>query len=345
MKCVYGRHILLSVLAIFILTVPCLAFGEPEDFDVWLSSFREEARAMGISEETLDAALSGIRPIQKVIELDRNQPEFKKDFWDYIDVRVSENRISQGMKLLLEHEELLERIQYRYGVPSRFLVAIWGLESNYGRTQGKFPVIGSLVTLAHDERRSDFFRAQLLNALVIVDEGHIGVSEMLGSWAGAMGQIQFMPSTFVSYATDGNNDGRKDIWQSFPDIFESAAHYLAEAGWERGYTWGREVLIPAGFQSSLASLETGKLLSEWQEMGVRRINGDNLPDADIKAYLVLPAGNEGPAFLVYENYKAILKWNRSHFYAIAVGHLADRLTGRSPLQSSRTSGQGKDRTD
>jgi membrane-bound lytic murein transglycosylase B len=328
MKCAYSRHILVSILAICILTVPCLTFGESEDFDVWISGLREEARTMGISEKTLDAALRGIRPIQKVIDLDRNQPEFKKDFRDYLDARVSEKRIRQGKKLLLEHGELLEK-----------------LESNYGRNQGNFPVIASLVTLAHDERRSDFFRAQLLNALMIIDEGHIGASDMLGSWAGAMGQIQFMPSTFVRHATDGNNDGRKDIWQSYPDIFESAAHYLAEAGWERGYTWGREVLIPEGFEFSLAGLETGKLLSEWQEMGVRRTNGDNLPDADIKAYLVLPAGNGGPSFLVYENYKAILKWNRSHLYAIAVGHLADRLTGRSPLQSRRTSGERKDQTD
>jgi membrane-bound lytic murein transglycosylase B len=337
MKRGYGRNILLFMLAVCILTVPCLTFGDTDDFDIWLSNLREEARTMGISEETLDTALSGIKPIQKVIDLDRNQPEFKKDFRDYIDVRVSEKRINQGKKLLLEHGDVLERVQYRYGVPSRFLVAIWGLESNYGRNQGNFPVIGSLVTLAHDERRGDFFRVQLLNALMIIDEGHIGASDMLGSWAGAMGQIQFMPSTFVNYAADGNNDGRKDIWRSFPDIFESAAHYLAEAGWERGYTWGREVLIPAGFQSSLAGLETGKLLSEWQEMGVRRVNGDNLPDADIKAYLILPAGNGGPAFLVYDNYKVIMKWNRSHFYAIAVGHLADRLTGRGPLQSIRTS--------
>jgi membrane-bound lytic murein transglycosylase B len=318
-------------IVVFFLIVPSISSSLDNDFTVWLEELKAEARAKGISDETLNSALAGLQPIPRVIELDRNQPELQQDFWSYLGKRISENRIQQGRGLLREHRELLEKIRDRYGVPPRFLVAIWGLETSFGNYLGRFPVIGSLATLAYDERRSDFFRAELINALTIVDEGHIKAADMLGSWAGAMGQVQFMPSTFVLYAKDADNDGRKDIWHSYPDIFESAANYLAGSGWKRGFNWGRQVLLPPGINLELTGLDMEKTLSEWQEMGVRRINGDNLPEVDIKASLILPDGNDEPAFLVYENYRVILKWNRSHLYAITVGHLADRLIGKAPL--------------
>ncbi|UCF87621.1 MAG: lytic murein transglycosylase [Nitrospiraceae bacterium] len=325
------RQLAVLFIAVFLLFVPSVSSSLDSDFAVWLEELKAEARAKGISDETLDFALTGLQPIPRVIKLDRNQPELKQDFQSYLNMRISEDRIKQGRKLLMEHRELLEKIKDRYGVPPRYLVAIWGLETSFGKYLGDFPVIGSLATLAYDERRSDFFRAELINALTIVDEGHIKAADMLGSWAGAMGQVQFMPSTFVLYATDADKDGRKDIWNSYPDIFESAANYLAKSGWERGFIWGRQVMLPPGINFKLAGLDTEKTLSEWQGMGLRRINGNNLPEGDIKASLILPDGNDAPAFLVYPNYRVIMKWNRSHHYAITVGHLADRIIGKAPL--------------
>ncbi len=311
------------------------ASAEDDAFSQWLADLRIEAAEKGISETTLDSALTGLSPIERVIELDRHQPEFKLDFWTYQGKVVSSWRIRRGRELLDKHRSLLEKVSKQYGVPPRFLVAFWGIETNFGKTLGSFPVINSLVTLAYDPRRSSFFRRELLNALKIVDEGHIKAGDMMGSWAGAMGQVQFMPSTFVRYSMDADGDGRKDIWQTLPDIMESASNFLAQSGWQRGVTWGREVRLPSGFDSSLAGLETVKPLAQWQALGVRKIEGGNLPAVNMKASLVLPAKQESPAFLVYTNYRVIMRWNRSHYYAVAVGHLADRLIGMGPLKSKR----------
>jgi membrane-bound lytic murein transglycosylase B len=214
-------------------------------------------------------------------------------------------------------------------------VAFWGLETNFGDYLGSFPVVGSLATLAHDPRRSEFFRSELLAALSIIDDGNISAAEMIGSWAGAMGQPQFMPSTFVRFAVDADADGRRDIWHSLPDVFASAANFLAKSGWRGDETWGREVRLPAGFDLELTGLEVEKTLAAWQILGVRKANGDDLPRVDMKGSLILPAGHAGPAFLVYSNYRTILQWNRSDLYAIAVGHLADRIAGKGPLVATR----------
>ena len=326
------RFPVILFVALLILFMNSIASSAAEDFDHWLAGLRSEALSLGISVDTLDAALTGLKPDPRVIELDRRQPEFTQDFWKYLDTRVSENRIATGRRLLREHRNLLEKIRYQYGVQPHFLVAIWGLESNYGRYHGKHNIINSLATLAHDERRSRFFRKELLHALSIIDEGHIDVTAMKGSWAGAMGQVQFMPSSFVSFAVDANGDGRKDIWNSLPDIFESAANYLAGAGWSRSYTWGREALLPPGFGLDIIGLDTKKSLAEWQETGVRLIDGQDLPEEKIEASLLQPAGSDGPVFLVYNNYRAILKWNNSHHYAMSVSHLADRLIGKGALR-------------
>jgi membrane-bound lytic murein transglycosylase B len=276
-----------------------------------------------------------LQPIPRVIELDRRQPEFTQTFWRYLDARVTEGRIKRGRQLLAEHKDLLDRIERRYRVQPRFLVAFWALETNFGDYLGSFPVIGSLATLAHDPRRSDFFRSQLLAALTILDEGHITVDSMFGSWAGAMGQPQFMPSTFVRFAVDEDGDNRRDIWHSLPDVFGSAANFLSKSGWQGDKTWGREVRLPEDFDLDLAGLHIEKTLTAWQILGIHKINGDALPRVNIKASVVLPAGHGGPAFLVYKNYRTIMVWNRSDLYAIAVGHLADRLVGRNPLQTAR----------
>ena len=306
-----------------------------EDFSEWLEGLRQEARAKGISEAILHEALDDLQPIPRVIELDRRQPEFTQTFWRYLDARVTEGRIERGRMLLELHAELLGSIEKQYGVQPRFLVAFWGLETNFGDYLGSFPVIGSLATLAHDPRRSDFFRSELLAALSILDGRHITASEMLGSWAGAMGQPQFMPSTFVRFAVDADGDGRRDIWHSLPDVFASAANFLSESGWQGDKTWGREVRLPPGFNLGLTGLEVEKNLAAWQALGIRKVNGDDLPRVNMKASLILPAGHAGPAFLVYNNYRTTLQWNRSDLYAIAVGHLADRIAGKSPLVTAR----------
>ena len=306
-----------------------------EEFSSWLEELRQEARAKGISESTLHEALDNLDPIPRVIELDRRQPEFTQTFWRYLDSRVTEKRIERGRTLLKKHKELFDTIERRYGVQPRFLVAFWGLETNFGDYLGSFSVIGSLATLAHDPRRSDFFRSELLAALSIIEDGHISAANMLGSWAGAMGQPQFMPSTFVRYAVDGDSDGRQDIWYTLLDVFASAANFLSESGWQGDKTWGREVKIPSDFNLELTGKKVKKTLAAWQNLGVRKITGQELPKVDIEASLILPAGHAGPAFLVYNNFHTILRWNRSDFYAIAVGYLADRIIGRRPLLSFR----------
>ncbi len=314
-----------------------LAVAQTAAFPVWLEALRVEAIQSGISAATANAALADVTPVERIIELDRNQPEFKLDFWDYLDGMVSASRIEQGRMHLDEHRELLEGVASRYGIPPHILVAAWGIESNFGRTQGKIPVIGALVTLAYDERRAAFFRAELLHALRILDEGHISLEDMQGSWAGAMGQLQFMPSTFIDYARDGDGDGRKDIWNSAADAVVSAANFMASSGWQRGIIWGREVRVPDVFDAGLAGLETSKSLAEWQSLGVRTIAGDDLPNVAIDGSVVLPSDYTEPAFLVYENYRTIMRWNRSHLFAISLGHLADRISGKPALQSNRVS--------
>lgn len=305
------------------------------DFSVWLEGVKQEARALGIQDATLDAAFQGAKPIERVLELDRRQPEFTRTFWGYLDSFVPRQRIDRGRELLARHGPLLRRVADRYGVQPRFLVAFWGVETNFGDYTGGFPVIGAVSTLAHDTRRSEFFRAELLHALRILDEGHIAPGAMKGSWAGAMGQPQFMPSTFAGYAVDGNGDGRKDIWTDLEDVFSSAANYLASIGWDDSETWGREVRLPGGFDLTLVGQGMPRSIAEWQTLGVRRANGADLPVADIEGSIVLPAGHKGPAFLVYGNFEAIMTWNRSVFYALAVGHFSDRLKGLGPLVATR----------
>ena len=301
-------------------------------FQDWLRSFRLVALKKGIGQTTLDSTLTGLRPNPRIIELDRRQPEFSQTFWRYLSRRVTQDRIRRGRDLLKKHGALLQRIETRYGVPPRFLVSFWGLESNFGDYTGKMPVIQSIATLAYNPRRRRFFTGELIAALRIIERGDMSPT-VQGSWAGAMGQTQFMPSTYLRYAVDGDGDGRRDLWKSFADIFSSSSNFLAKVGWKREQTWGREVRLPVGFEFEQSGLKNRRPLSEWQNLGIRRTNGRDLPTVDIKAALVLPAGYKGPAFLVYRNFRTIMIWNRSIYYAIAVGRLADRIIGKGPLEA------------
>ncbi len=307
------------------------ASAEDANFSSWMKSFRVEAMEKGISQETLDRALGGIAPLPRVIELDRSQPEFKLTFEEYLSKVVSPTRKRIAAQKLAEHDELLTKISQKYGVQKRYLVTFWGVETSFGKYLGSFNVPQSLATLAFDGRRSDYFRGELLNALTILEQGHIAPEDMKGSWAGAMGQSQFMPSSFLNYAVDWDGDGRRDIWASKADVFASSANYLAKAGWRDDITWGREVKLPSGLQvkgksaMALADAKTQMQLAEWASAGVRSVDGSALPTRALQARLVMPSGDEGRAFLVYSNFDSILRWNRSNYYALAIGLLSDTL--------------------
>jgi membrane-bound lytic murein transglycosylase B len=295
-------------------------------FAAWLENLRSEALAAGISLTTLDTALADIEePLPRVIDLDRKQPESLQTLESYVAARVSETRIGTGRKMMKRYSSWLGRVEQKSAVQRRFLVALWGIETNYGAQTGGFSVVHSLVTLAYDERRGPYFRKELLAALRILDAGHIPFERMRGSWAGAMGQCQFMPTSFLSYAVDGDGDGRIDIWNSVPDVLASSANYLARAGWKNDQTWGRPVKLPQNFDVSLAGLQTRLPLARWQALGVRSSNGSALPGRGLEASLLIPDGPEGPAYLVYDNFRALLTWNRSISFAVAVGLLSDRV--------------------
>ncbi len=304
-----------------------LAGAAAQPFGQWLEELRAEARERGISKKILETALSDLEPIERVIELDRQQPEFTLTFQEYRERVVPQSRIDRGRRMMAEHRELLEEIGGEYGVQPRFIVALWGIETDFGRVTGGFPIIDSLATLAHDGRRSEYFRGELFNALQILDEGHITVDEMKGSWAGAMGQSQFMPSSFLNFAVDYTGDGRRDIWHTREDVFASAANYLARSGWRDDMTWGRQVRLPDGFDPNLAGLDHRKRIGQWQELGVRRADGSNLPGRQLMASIIIPDENDPEtAFMVYENFRTTLKWNRSNYFALAVGLLSDAIS-------------------
>ena len=316
-----------------LLAVPIQAQAQTleQSFDEWITALRAEAIALGISEATL-AALDQLEPVSRVLELDNSQPEFVQTFTHYLGLRVTEAQIERGQSLLRQHAALLEEVRSRYGVQPHYLAAFWAIESNFGRNTGGFSVLQALATLAYDPRRAEFFRRELLTALQIIDDGHIAADSMSGSWAGAMGQLQFLPSVFYSYGVDGDNDGRIDIWNSLPDIFHSAANFLSESGWRGDERWGREVILPVNFDFRLSGTGTRKRLQEWQELGIIQTSGAPIPVADMDASIVLPVGAAGPAFLAYDNYRTTLVYNPSTFYALTVGHLADRFTGSAAIQ-------------
>ncbi|MGP9653937.1 lytic murein transglycosylase [Halomonas sp. H2] len=297
------------------------------NFQQWLAEFRQYAMGQGVSEATLSSALDGIRYRERVIELDGFQPEFVRPIWEYLDTAVSSTRITTGREKFADHRDTALQMQQRFGVPAEIIVAIWGIESNYGSNFGDFSTLESLATLAYDGRRRDFAQGELLAALRIIDEGDIAAEQMKGSWAGAMGHTQFIPSSFEAYAVDGDGDGRRDIWGSIPDVMASTANYLDNAGWQTGQPWGVEVRLPQGFDYAQTERRSS---ADWRQQGVHAQQGE-LPDFD-SAAIVVPAGAEGPAFLVGANFRAILRYNNATSYALAVATLADAIAQRAGIQ-------------
>jgi membrane-bound lytic murein transglycosylase B len=319
------------------LAAPALA--AQEDFGQCRERLAETAVARGISPATATSILETVEPLERVISADRDQPEFVQDFASYLGARVTAARVTLGRTLYATHRELFDQLEAAYGVPGQYLVAFWGIESSFGRNIGDVPVFNSLATLACDPRRADYFTSEFVNALTIVERGEAEPGEMVGSWAGAMGQTQFMPSIYLAHAVDGDGDGHANIWQSSADALTSSAAYVASLGWATGYRWGREVRLPAGFDYVLAGLDRPQALSAWRAAGIVGTDGNPVPALPIDAALVVPAGSDGPAFLVYDNFQVIMRYNRSEFFALTIGHLADRIAGGGGLERPAPQGE------
>src|SRR5436190_15014012 len=301
------------------------AIGAESDFSSFLAGLRRDALAQGVRPGTVDLAFRYIQFLPRVIELDQHQPDHTLSFAEFITKVVNPQRIEDARRNLAENLGLLQRVQQRFGVQPRFIVALWGVESDFGKTQGSYSVPAALATLAYEGRRGPMFRGELITSLKIIDQGHIRADNMLGSWAGAMGQCQFMPSTFLSYAVDFDGDGRRDIWTDRADVLGSIANYLARLGWRGNEGWGREVLVPGNFDTRLSGLETRHPIGEWSRLGVRPAGGAPFTGREPDASVVLPDGLGGTALLVYDNFRAIMRWNKSTKFAAAVGYLADGI--------------------
>lgn len=309
------------------------------EFQQYLTNLKQEAIAKGYDTQLIEQAFATASYKEKVISADKNQPEVKETLETYLPKRVPQWKIDRARKLYKENQEVLEKVAKDFGVQARFIVAIWGLESNFGAIQGGHNVISSLVTLAFDGRREALYKRQLWAALDILKSGHITLDKFKGSWAGAMGQTQFMPTSFNAYAVDYNNDGRKDIWTTKEDAFASIANYLKQEGWNDNLTWGRQVQLPADFDNQYI-LKRGtktrkqwleywnkseRSLADWQALGVRRVDGSDLPTVAVDAALVMPDDINGRMYLAYDNYKVFMHWNRSYYFATSVGYLSDRI--------------------
>lgn len=311
-----------------------ITVGSAAGFTVWVNDFIGRAAAQGIDSGVLRAAFAGVTYDPSVIEKDRNQGEFVKPIWDYLDKAVSDERVANGRKALKRHRKLLEQIEATYGVEKEVVVAVWGLESSYGANRGNLPLIQSLATLAYDGRRGRFFEQQLLAALEIIQAGNVAPANMTGSWAGAMGHTQFIPTSYLAFAVDFTGDGRRDIWSDDPaDALASTAAYLARSGWTTGRLWGAEVQLPADFDVDLTGDGVRKSAADWTALGVRDMAGRRLPDHG-PASILLPAGARGAAFIIYPNFRAIERYNAADAYVIAIGHLSDRLKGGAPIQAA-----------
>ncbi len=315
---------LILALSLALGSVPALA----QDLGDFEQEIREAAEAAGVSDRTIDRSLNNFQPIERVIELDRKQPETTQSFDQYAARVVTDSRIDRGQTLLAQNHDLLARIESDYGVTPSILIALWGVESSFGSTMGDYQVIPSLATLAYEGRRHDFFKGELIKAMQIVDAGDVPFEQMTGSWAGAMGQVQFMPSTFLAYAVDYTGSGRRDIWHSNADALASAANYLSHCGWHAGELWGREVTLPTRFDMAWVGPDKAQPVDVWRRIGVRQIDGDPLPDSTIPGSLIMPDGPSGRAFLAYNNFKALMRWNRSTYFVTAIGLISNGIEGR-----------------
>jgi membrane-bound lytic murein transglycosylase B len=308
------------------------AQARPAEFQRWIEGFRPRALSAGITPGTFDRAFGSVTFLPDVIERDRSQPEFTRPIWTYLDSAVSDTRIENGRAALRDHGRVLDEIAARFGVEREIVVAVWGLESSYGTLRGSTSVISAMATLAHDGRRRDFFETQLIAALRILQAGDTTPERMVGSWAGAMGHTQFIPTSYLAYAVDFRGDGRRDIWSDDPaDALASAANYLARHGWVRGQPPVVEVVLPRGFDMRAAG--SRRDVAAWRAAGVEAVGGARLP-ASGNAELFFPAGVRGPAFLTFENFRVIKRYNNSDAYALAIAHLADRLRGAGPIRGA-----------
>ncbi|MGH6878145.1 MAG: lytic murein transglycosylase [Rhizomicrobium sp.] len=303
-------------------------------FRTFVAGFRTTAVHAGIDPQIYDASVAGIVRNPRVEELNLEQPEFVKPVWAYLDSAVSPERIVAGQAKLIANADMLNAIEQRFGVQKDILVAIWGIESDYGEEMGSFDIFEALATLAYEGPRSDFGRRELLDALRIEQQEHFAPAEMTSSWAGAFGQTQFVPSAFLRYAVDGDGDGKRDLWHSPADALASAANLLAQSGWERGAPWGYEVVLPPSFPYELADLDRLDSITAWRNLGVRAAGGWALPVSDARAAIYLPAGANGPAFIVFDNFRTVLKYNNAASYALAVCVLADRFKGYPPIMAA-----------
>ncbi|WP_295535737.1 lytic murein transglycosylase [uncultured Thioclava sp.] len=300
-------------------------------FEAWLRGFKSRAMANGISDATWTRAMADVRYNPKVIERDRYQSEFTKSIWDYLDSAVSPERVATGQQMLRQYGPQLNAIEKKYGVDKEVVVAIWGMESRYGAHRGTTAIIPALATLAYDGRRGEFFAKQLIAALKIIQSGDVDERHMTGSWAGAMGHTQFIPTSYEAYAVDFTGDGKRDIWSNDPtDALASTAAYLARSGWSKGQPWGVEVTLPAGFNYSLTGKGTKKSPAQWAALGVRSATGGSIANYG-PASILVPAGAKGPAFMIFGNFRAISRYNAADSYVIGVGHLADRIKGKGPF--------------
>jgi membrane-bound lytic murein transglycosylase B len=320
----YGFPLLAAAIGLMLGLAPP-ASAQEDDFARWLAVLKRDAAEQGVPAGTLERALAGVEPLPRVLELDRKQPESTLTLDRYLTNVVKPERIAKGRALKLRHKALLRPVSDRYGVPARVILALWGIESGFGESMGGFRVIDALATLAYDGRRPELFRAELISALKIVGRGRFESADLKGSWAGAMGQVQFMPSTYLHYAVTYGHPGQPDIWHAQGDVFASAANYLSTLGWKRDEGWGREVALPDSFDSGLIGLSVRHSTAEWGRLGVRRVGGARLPANAVAGSIVQPDGAGGRAFLVYDNFRVIMKWNHSTYFALAAGLLADGI--------------------
>jgi len=319
----FSRSILLAA------TTALLAFpaAAQTDFQSCLQNIRAEATRQGVPAPVIDAGFRGLAPDQKVIDLDSKQPEFSLTYGKYVGNAVTADRVSRGQQKLAQYRGLLDQLQSEYGIPPQYIVSFWGMETNYGTYMGDFSALRSVATLACMTKRTAFFSNETVQALKILANNHMTTQQMKGSWAGAMGNMQFMPSTFMKYAVDRDGNGRIDIWNSLPDAFASAANFLRGIGFKPGLPAAEEVVLPQNFPLDQADTTIDKPVRAWSQMGVKRAVGGALPASDENASIILPAGWRGPAFILYPNFKAVMNWNRSTLYALAVSILAQQISG------------------
>lgn len=319
------RHLLAAAPLLAVPLGGGIAAAAEGDFSGFLAGVERDAVALGIRRATLEVAFRYIQYLPHVVELDRRQPEHRLTFAEYFAKVVTQQRLDDARRHLVDNWGLLQRVRQYFAVQPRFVVALWGVESDFGRTMGSYSVPAALATLAYDGRRGSLFRAELMSALKILDQGNVGAAAMVGSWAGAMGQCQFMPSTFLRYAVDFDGDRRRDIWSDRADVLGSIANYLAHLGWRGNEDWGREVSLPANFDTRLAGLDSRRSIVEWSRLGIRPAGAASFSGREPPASLVLPDDGGGTAFLVYDNFRAIKRWNNSTYFAAAVGTIADSI--------------------